>query len=135
MSTKAVAVQVLSLADLQALLASSNSQPLVLFLVNPPTAFTKSFNITVTQPQVNKAQQLFGQKTPNRTCTIITPSSNTGNIYFGASDVDTSTHGTKLAGGQSINYTVDDLSKIYWLPDTVGDVLEINWEWGVGSLY
>jgi hypothetical protein len=34
----------------------------------------------------------------------------------------------------SYDSTLDDLAKVYYVADTVGDVMEINWEWGYGKI-
>jgi len=99
-----------------------------------PTRATKALVFIVNAQVVGKPQPLFSSKTPNRIASITTAVTNSGNIYIGGSDVDEATHSQKMPADSSIDYTIDDLSKVYYIGDTLGDVFYVNWEWGIGQL-
>ena len=100
-----------------------------------PSRAMKSQIFTANLNSTKTAQQFFPSgPVANRVATLITPSSNTGNFYIGDSTVNRTQYGMALTPNTQYDSTLDDLTKIFYLTDVVGDTLTINWEWGYGKI-
>jgi hypothetical protein len=106
-----------------------------------PSRAMKSQVFTITNATVSpaggvqKANQFFpSAPIPNRTATFITPPTNSGTFWLGDATVNKTQYGMQMVADTSYDSTLDDLAKVYYVADTVGDVMEINWEWGYGKI-
>ena len=100
-----------------------------------PTRLSKSQTFVAVKNNLTAAQPFFPTSpTPNRIATFICPASNMGNFYLGDSTVNKTQYGAPLQPDTDIDYTIDDLSKIFWLADVVGDQIVVDWEWGYGKI-
>jgi hypothetical protein len=106
-----------------------------------PSKYMKSqvFNVTAQNVSltggITKPNQFFPSgPIPNRTATFVTPTTNSGNFWLGDSTVNKTQYGLQMPNDTSYDSTLDDLAKIWYVADTVGDMMEINWEWGYGQI-